>query len=53
MARRKYIMNKYYKIKLNNNIRCKPGWDDPSDTSVLIDIIEKKGYIKKRSCWYI
>lgn len=40
-------MNKYYKIKLNNNIRCKPGWDDPSDTSVLIDIIEKKGYIKK------
>lgn len=40
-------MNKYYIIKLNNNIRGKSRWEEPDDTSVLTDIIEKQHYIEE------
>lgn len=35
-------MNKYYIIKLNNNIRGKSRWEEPDDNSVLTGIIENK-----------
>lgn len=40
-------MNKYYIIKLNNNIRGKSRWEEPDDNSILTGIIEKQKYIEK------